>query len=254
MANDRPLLSRRLSRCLLVLASVLAMAPAFSAEPPRYALDPVHTRVLVSVSHAGFSRAMGTVSGSTGELRFDPVDWSTAALDVKVPLGKLDFGDAKWNRAVLARNLLDAAAHPVARFVSSKVTPRDATHACVCGTLTLRGVSRPLCLNVALNQLRRHPLPPFRRTAGFSATATLERSAFGITAWKNVIGDEVKLRIEAEAVATRGSETADSSAPSETPAPADVPGPTDAPEPAEAEAEPGANGPDEAASETPTGA
>ena len=44
------------------------------------------------------------------------------------------------------------------------------------------------------------PRPPFRRTAGFSATATLSRADYGITAWQSVIGDEVALRIEAEAV------------------------------------------------------
>jgi hypothetical protein len=56
---------------------------------------------------------------------------------------------------------------------------------------------------VTFNQLKHHPMPPFRRTAGFSATATLSRKAFGIDAWPTVIGDEVELRIEAEAV--RGS-------------------------------------------------
>ena len=42
-------------------------------------------------------------------------------------------------------------------------------------------------------------MPPFRRTVGFSATTTISRADFGITAWKSVIGDDVELRIEAEA-------------------------------------------------------
>ena len=58
--------------------------------------------------------------------------------------------------------------------------PVDATHAKVCGELTLRGVTRPLCLDVTLNAVKRHPLPPFRRTAGFSATGALSRADFGI--------------------------------------------------------------------------
>ena len=64
----------------------------------------------------------------------------------------------------------------------------------------MRGVEHDVCLEVTLNQLKRHPLPPFHRTAGFSATATLSRKAFGITAWPSVIGDEIELRIEAEAI------------------------------------------------------
>ncbi|MNI45042.1 YceI-like domain protein [compost metagenome] len=71
------------------------------------------------------------------------------------------------------------------------------------GTLTLRGVSQEVTLEVTLNQVKRYPLPPFRRTAGFSATTTLSRRAFGITAWPGVIGDAVQVRIEAEATLDR---------------------------------------------------
>ena len=187
---------RRLAPALLALALPFAAM----AEPAHYALDPVHTRVLFAVSHAGFSQAMGTVSGSHGELWFDPDDWSQAKLTVEVPLDRLDMGDAKWTRAVQATNLLDTAKYPVARFVSKRIEPVDATHARVCGDLEIRGVAHDTCMDVAFNQLKRHPMPPFRRTAGFSATAMLKRSDFGIDAWKSVIGDEVQLRIEAEAV------------------------------------------------------
>lgn len=170
------------------------------AQPASYALDPVHTRVLFAISHAGYSNALGTVSGSTGRLVFDPDDWSSAQLQVSVPIARFELGDERWNRAVGARNLLDVQAHPVATFASTRIEPKDPTHASVCGTLNLRGIEREVCLAVALNQLKRYPLPPFRLTAGFSATATLSRKDFGITAWPGVIGDRVDLRIEAEAI------------------------------------------------------
>lgn len=185
---------------LSLLACLLLLPPRAHAAGEGFALDPVHTRVLFAVSHAGFSQALGTVSGSSGRLWFDPGDWSTAKLAVNVPMTRLDLGDAKWTRAVGARNLLDVAGHPVATFVSTRIVPRDPQHAQVCGDLTLHGVTRDTCLDVTFNQLRHHPLPPFRHTAGFSATAALSRKEFGIDAWPSVIGDRVELRIEAEAV------------------------------------------------------
>ena len=117
----------------LVACTLAAAAPAHAAGPEMYVLDPVHTRVLVAVSHAGFSKAIGTVSGSTGTLLFDPDDWRSARLDVTVPIAALDFGNAKWNAATLAANLLDGERHPQARFVSDSVEPVDADHARVCG-------------------------------------------------------------------------------------------------------------------------
>ena len=188
----------------LATAALLAVSLPLAAAPARYALDPVHTRVLFAVSHAGFSQALGTVSGSEGTLEFDPQDWTSARLDVRVPLQRLDLGDPDWNRATLARNLLDAARWPEAHFTSTRVEPLSDTSLRVHGQLSLRGVTRPLVLEVTFNSMRRHPLPPFRRTAGFSARGTLSRSAFGIDAWPSMIGDEVELRIEAEAVRTRG--------------------------------------------------
>jgi len=188
---------------LLASSALVATSLAASAAPVRYALDPVHTRVLFTVEHAGFSKALGTVSGSTGTLIFDPDDWAAARLDVTVPLRRADLGDAKWNEAMLARNLLDAERFPDAHFVSTHVEASDKNHAKVTGQLTLHGVTRPVTLEVTLNALKRHPLPPFRRTAGFSASATLSRADFGITAWTSMIGDNVELRIEAEAVRER---------------------------------------------------
>lgn len=182
--------------CLLVVAVLAGPASAASAT---YQLDPVHTRVLFAISHAGFSQALGTVSGSSGLVQFDPDDWSQARVEVTVPLDRADLGDAAWNKAIAAGNLLDSKDHPQATFVSTRVVGLDPTHAEVTGHLTLHGVTREVTLAVTFNQLKRHPLPPFRRTAGFSATTTISRADFGITAWKSVIGDAVQLTIQAEA-------------------------------------------------------
>ncbi|MEA9737753.1 YceI family protein [Xanthomonas campestris pv. raphani] len=213
-------LARLLAFPALVLTSLAA-----TAAPVRYALDPVHTRVLFAVEHAGFSKALGTVSGSSGTLVFDQDDWAAATLEVTVPLRRADLGDAKWNEATLARNLLDAERFPDAHFVSTKVEASDATHAKVTGNLTLHGVTRPVTLDVTLNALKRHPLPPFRRTAGFSATATLSRAAFGVDAWKSMIGDTVELRIEAEAVREGRADSDDDAGKTTEPAAPEQPAP-----------------------------
>ena len=201
-----------------------------AAEAVRYELDPVHTRVMFAVSHAGFSSAIGTVSGSTGELWFDPEDWSSARLQASVPIARADLGDAEWNRAALARNLLDAQAHPVATFASTRIEPVDERRAAVYGTLTQHGEAREVKLDVVLNAARRHPLPPFRRTVGFSASTTLSRKAFGIDAWPSVIGDAVELRIEVEATRRRG-DGEDRSTPDATPEAEAAPEPRQAPPP-----------------------
>lgn len=208
---------------LLPLIGVLACAWAAAAadDAARYRLDPVHTRVMLAVDHAGFSKAIGTVSGTTGTLRTNGRDWTGAEVEVTVPLDRLDFGDAAWNRAVAGRGLLDTERHPVARFVSTRIEAVDDTRARVHGALTLRGVTRDVVLDVVRNGARRHPLPPFRQTVGFSATTTLSRAEFGVDAWRSMIGDAVELRLEVEATRMRAT---DAAAPDET-APVEPAGP-----------------------------
>lgn len=208
---------------LVVLPGFLALAPGrAAAERATYALDPVHTRVAFSVGHAGFSSAIGTVSGSTGTLEFDPDDWRSARVVASVPLARLELGDARWNASTL--DLLDVENHPVALFVSTRVEPVDDARATAYGTLTLHGVSREVALDLRFNQLRRHPLPPFRRTVGFSATTVIDRRDFGIDDWPSVIGHAVEIRIEAEAVRSRGSlDAAIDDEPLQEPEPAQAP-------------------------------
>lgn len=190
---------------LAVLLPAIVLAVAFvprtthaqTAPAAHYEIDPVHTRVLFSLDHAGYSRALGTVSGSTGTITFAPGDWSSARVDVTVPLGRLDLGDDAWTRAALG--MLDADEHPEARFTSNRVEPIGPSAARVCGDLRLHGTTRDLCLDVTFNQLRRYPLPPFHRVAGFSASGHITRSDFGIDSWTSLVGDTVELRIEAEA-------------------------------------------------------
>lgn len=186
--------------CLLLL-STSGQAAAADA----WRLDPVHTRVLFKVDHAGYSQALGLFPDITGELRFDPADWASARLEVRIPLARLQIGDDGWRDKLLTRPFFDAAAFPEARFVSTRVEPVDAENARVYGQLTLRGVAREVVLDVRLNKLARHPLT-FRRTAGFSASAELDRRDFGMDAWPNVIGQRVTLEIQAEATRTRNDQ------------------------------------------------
>ncbi|MFT3805817.1 YceI family protein [Arenimonas sp.] len=180
------------------LASALLPLCA-EAKLEQYRLDPVHTRVAFQVSHAGFSNPVGSFSGVQGELRFDPDDWASSRVEVRIPLATLSLGDADWQKRILDPTFFDAERYPTATFRSLRVEKIDDTHGRLHGELTLHGKTQPVSLDFVFNALKRHPLT-FRRTAGFSASGTLRRGDFGIDAWKNLVGDEVKLIIEAEAI------------------------------------------------------
>lgn len=199
--TDRPCRIDR--RAALLLGIVLSAAlPAEAREPPAWRIDPTHSRVVFDVEHAGFSYTLGVLSGPTGRLRYDPKTWDGAGVEARLPLSRLDFGNERWNRTMLGRRWFDAGSHPEIVFRSTRVEPIDATHAKLHGELTVRGTTAPVVLDLRRNAVQRHPLT-LRRTAGFSATAELDRRAFGLDASPDLIGSAVRVRIEVEAIRTR---------------------------------------------------
>lgn len=195
---------------------------AATAAPQHYELDPVHTRIVFAIDHLGFSKSLGAFSHPDGSLWFDPDDWRSARLDVTVDIASLDLGDADWRQRMLKRDYFDIRKHTRARFVSTSVEPTGSDTARVHGNFTLRGITQPLTLEVKLNKHGRHPLT-LRTTAGFSATATLQRSAFGMRDNLRTVGDSVELRIEAEAERKRADRDESDDNPDATPAPSRQP-------------------------------
>ncbi len=100
---------------------------------------------------------------------------------------------------------------PEIRFVSTSVEPTGDTTALVTGDLTIKDQTHEVVLDVVLNYLGEHQLAPFvpeladTEVAGFSATATILRSDFGLDMLVPLISDEVSLIIETELLRPTGS-------------------------------------------------
>lgn len=97
-------------------------------------------------------------------------------------------------------DFFDTANHPIATFVSRSVTINSdsANEATVVGDLTLRGVTRPVTMEVEFNQAG--PSMGNSYKTGFDGEATIKRSDFGINYAIPAVSDEVKLHIEGEFV------------------------------------------------------
>lgn len=204
-----PVMNRKHPCRILTLCLGGLLAPlAAHAAADSYRYDPVHSQVVFSIDHDGFSRPLGRLRIAQGSLRFDPDDWSQASTELDIDMSSLDLGDAAWNKAVCASSLLDCKAFPTAHFASTSVERKDATHGILHGTLTLHGVSQPIDIPFRVNRIGK-TIYGLHTIAGFSATASLDRTAFGITAFPNAIGHDAAIWLELEGI--RDSQTPDNS-------------------------------------------
>ena len=196
-----PLHACVLARAIGVIVA-LTVPLCAHAGPETYRFDPIHSQVWFSADHQHFSKPQGRLRIKDGWFRFDPKDWSSARVDVAIDLTSVDLGDAKWNAMVTSGQFIDAQRWPAARFVSSAVEARVATHAIVHGELDFRGVKKPVDLAVTLNRIGTDPYA-FKQKAGFSASATLDRFDFGMARYKEVVAAKVELHFEIEGIRDR---------------------------------------------------
>lgn len=180
------------------IALMLMATPAFAA-PDKYSFDPAHTQILFSVSHLGFSHSHGRFNTFDGSFNFDEKTPETSSVTVAIDTDSVDMGSKEWDDAVKADALLNAKKFPKMTFKSTSVTKTDEKTGTVTGDLTLLGVTKPVTLNVTFNKSGNHPYTK-NHLAGFSASATLKRSEFGMAKYLPDVGDEVTITIEVEGI------------------------------------------------------
>lgn len=180
----------------LLLAGLMTLsATARAAET--YTLDPMHTAVVWTINHFDFSHPWGKFSMLTGTLVLDQENPKNSSVKVTIPVANIVTGIDALDKHLKSKDFFDVATYPDATFVSDKVVQTGAQTAEVEGTLTMHGVSKKETLNITLNKIGENMFK--KKTAGFSATATVKRSDYGLMTYLPGLGDEVKLYVESEA-------------------------------------------------------
>lgn len=181
---------------ILGLTAVVITTVA-AAAPETYQLEKTHVDLVFTINHAGFSQKHGSFRTLDATLHYDPSAPRTSSVSVTVKTDSLDTGFAARDKDVMGAMFLDAAKYPQMRFVSTKVTAGPDGSLRIDGDLTLHGVTKPIVLHAKLNKLGPNPFDK-RPTVGFTATASLKRSDYGMSYAVPVIGDEVNITIDAE--------------------------------------------------------
>jgi polyisoprenoid-binding protein YceI len=183
----------------LLFAAALFAAGAAHAEPVTYTLDPAHTQVAFTIERFGFNNVLGRFETVSGEVVLDQANPAASSVHAVIQVGSVDSSNDTRDEHLRGERWLNATQFPTMEFRSTSVRITGENRAEVIGDLTLLGQTHPVTLDVRLNRMG--PLPNNQRqAAGFTATGTLQRSAWGSTGAAQLIGNDVSIRIEALAV------------------------------------------------------
>ncbi len=184
--------------CALALLGACALAlPAWSSEE-RYRIDPQHTFSVFEYEHWGLSLQRGRFDDNSGSILFDPTS-HTGNIDITIAAGSVSTGSALFDTILRSAEFFDADRHPTIRFRSSRLLFDGDKLARVEGTLSIKGVSRNIVLEMSRFDCR-FMLLYGRRACGANGTARLSRSDFDLGRYVPFVGDAVTLYISVEAI------------------------------------------------------
>jgi polyisoprenoid-binding protein YceI len=184
------------------------VAVTVDAPSGTYSLDKSHASLVVRANHLGLSHYTLRLTGLDATLNFNAEDPTRSSVQASIAAdtvrtefsGPRDFDDELENS-----QWLDAATHPVIAFSSTGIELTAANAGRMSGDLTIRGVTKPVILDVTFNgAFRQHPMGRPGALLGFSARGSFKRSDYGMTVLIPAtpggpgVADEVEIIIEAE--------------------------------------------------------
>jgi polyisoprenoid-binding protein YceI len=168
-----------------------------------FVLDKSHTQIGFVARHLMVSKVRGRFTDYEGTIVVAD-DPSESSVEVVIQAASIDTNDASRDNHVRTNDFLAVEEFPTLAFRSTKVelSPRGAWK--VNGDLTVRGVTRPIVLDVEFEGVIQDPWGNQR--LGFTASGEIDRNDFGVSfnaaleTGGFVVSPKVKLEIEAEAV------------------------------------------------------
>ena len=186
---------------LAIVAGVLALAaPLALAQNTTWVSDPNHSEVDFAISHMSVSKVHGRFGNVNATIQLNAADITKSNVQVTIGVDTIDTGVQARDNDLKGAGYFDVANIPTATFTSTSVT-RNGNDLSIAGNLTLHGVTKPVVLTVE-GPTAQVTDQRGKVHCGFSATATINRTDFGIApkAPTAMVGDEVKLTIEVDAV------------------------------------------------------
>lgn len=170
----------------LIVSAISMLMASIGVAADAYKPDPVHSTIGFSVRHMLVIDVKGEFTKFDVAMTFDKKELSAVSIDTRIDVASIDTRNAKRDGHLKSPDFLDVANHPALTFKSSRVEKTgDDTYAAH-GTLTIRGVAKPVRLPFTLRGPITDPWGNIR--IGVSSNYTLNRMDYGV-AWNQKMKD-----------------------------------------------------------------
>lgn len=187
-----------LSALISTIALSLFATSATAANVETYKIDKGHSSIKFSIRHF-VAKTTGNFGEFEGTLLVDRDDLTQSSVEATINIPSVDTDSKKRDKHLQEDDYFAAAKHPLMTFKSTKWVATDAKDKFkVTGDLTLNGVTKPVILDVEL--LGFGPGKGGSHLSGWEATATIDRTEWGVNGGQPAVGNDVDITINIEAV------------------------------------------------------
>ncbi|AKH20093.1 YceI family protein [Sedimenticola thiotaurini] len=186
-----------------LLASLLTVA-GFALSGPvsaeHYVIDTqkAHAFIQFKISHLGYSWVLGRFNEFEGSFDYDEKNPSAATVSVTVNPASVDSNFAERDKHLRGPDFLNVDEFATATFKSTSYEVTGDNTGLLKGDLTLRGVTRPITIDVTQIGAGKDPWGGYRR--GFEGTTRLTLADFGIPTNLGPASQEVELFLSVEGI------------------------------------------------------
>jgi polyisoprenoid-binding protein YceI len=173
-------------------------------ETTKWQFDPAHSELRFKIRHLMIANVSGSFKNFDVQLETKDEDITTAKISVKAAIDSVSTGNDQRDAHLRNGDFFDAPTHPELFFKSGRIDKTDDDQFTVHGDLTMKGVTKPVKLQLEYSGLTRDPWGNER--AGFIVSGKINRSEWGIT-FNNVLetggvalSDEVRISAEVQMV------------------------------------------------------
>lgn len=159
---------------------LLGLAAVLPAQAEDYVIDTqgAHAYIQFKIKHLGYSWLAGRFNEFGGNFSYDDKNPTASRIKVNINPASIDSNHAERDKHLRGKDFLDVGKFPEAVFVSTGYQDLGNGKARLAGDLTLRGVSRPISIDV--EQIGHGPDPWGGYRRGFHGTTEFNLADFGI--------------------------------------------------------------------------
>jgi polyisoprenoid-binding protein YceI len=181
-----------------ILIGVIGLSLAVAVQAETFTVDTGHAEVGFSIKHMMVSNTKGKFNTFEGTLDYDIATKTLKSAEGTIDAGSIDTNNEGRDKHLKNEDFFNIAQFPKMTFKSSSVKKTGDNTFEVTGHLNVLGVARKVTVPVAITGPVDDPYGMKR--IGIESNTTLNRRDLGIThSPAAMIGDEVKIAIEAEA-------------------------------------------------------